>query len=121
MDDVPYFMSNTDIVVLPSITMDDGWGAVVSEALMAGAAVVCSHKVGASLCLADETRGTVVDDLTGANVAFAIEQLITKDLCGLPYRNVRRDWAHAHLTHRVGVEYFLEILDLVFLGDACPP
>jgi glycosyltransferase involved in cell wall biosynthesis len=121
MGDVPYFLSNTDVLVLPSISMDDGWGAVISEALMAGAAVVSSHKVGASMCLADQTRGTVVQELTGLRVAAAIDEIIAKDLCAAPFRKIRSTWADKHLTQRAGVDYLLNIFDHVFHGQARPP
>ena len=120
MAEVPFFLSNTDILVLPSITMDDGWGAVISEALMAGAAVVSSHKVGASMCLADHTRGCVVQELTGASVAAAIDTIIEQGLCAEPYRKTRSEWAEAHLTQRAGVEYLLKIFEHVFHGQARP-
>jgi glycosyltransferase involved in cell wall biosynthesis len=121
MAEVPYFLSKTDILVLPSITMDDGWGAVVSEALMAGAAVVASYKVGASMCLADEVRGTVVRRLTGLEIAAATDRIVTNGLCAEPYRNVRRQWASEHLTQRVGAEYLLSIFDHLFQGRPRPP
>lgn len=121
MAEVPYFLSNTDILVLPSISMDDGWGAVISEALMAGAAVVSSHKVGASICLADETRGTVVQELTGTGLAAAIDGIIAKRLCAASFRRIRSRWADEHLTERAGVEYLLKIFDHVFHGQARPP
>jgi glycosyltransferase involved in cell wall biosynthesis len=121
MSEVPYFLSNTDILVLPSISMDDGWGAVVSEALMAGAAVVSSQKVGASMCLADETRGVVVQELTGASLAAAVDGIITKGLRAASYRKIRSAWADEHLTQRAGVEYLLKIFDHVFHEQARPP
>jgi glycosyltransferase involved in cell wall biosynthesis len=120
MAEVPYFLSKTDVLVLPSITMDDGWGAVISEALMAGAAVVSSDKVGASMCLADEVRGAVVRELTGAAVAAAVDGIIRNGLCATPFREIRSQWADEHLTERVGVEYLLKILDHVFHGQARP-
>jgi glycosyltransferase involved in cell wall biosynthesis len=120
MAEVPYFLSKTDILVLPSITMDDGWGAVVSEALMAGAAVVSSDRVGASMCLSDEVRGAVVRELTGAAVATAVDGIIRNGLCAMPFREIRSQWADDHLTVRVGVEYLLKILDHVFHGQVRP-
>jgi glycosyltransferase involved in cell wall biosynthesis len=121
MAEVPYFLSNTDVLVLPSTSMDDGWGAVISEALMAGAAVVSSHKVGASMCLADETRGVVVQKLTGAALATAVDGIITKGLCAASYRKMRSEWADEHLSQRAGVEYLLKIFDHVFHEQARPP
>jgi hypothetical protein len=100
--------------------MDDGWGAVISEALMAGAAVVSSYKVGASMCLADEVRGKVVRGLTGTEVAAAIDGIICNGLCAKSFREIRSQWADKHLTARVGVEYLLKILDHLFHERARP-
>ncbi|MGR4930973.1 glycosyltransferase family 4 protein [Bradyrhizobium sp. CAR08] len=120
MEEVPYLLSNTDIMVLPSITMDDGWGAVVSEALLAGAAVVSSNKVGASMCLADPARGRIVDRLSGADIAQAIEDIIDSGLLNETCRKARAEWADKHLTQRAGVAYLLNIFDHVFNGKARP-
>jgi glycosyltransferase involved in cell wall biosynthesis len=120
MAEVPYFLSRTDILVLPSITKDDGWGAVVSEALMAGASVVSSYKVGASICLADEVRGTVVRPLNGREIAAATDKIIAEGLCDEPYRNVRSQWADQHLTQSKGAEYLLKIFDHLFAGQPRP-
>lgn len=46
MPDVPSVMARCDCLVLPSI--HDGWGAVISEALMVGTPVICSDACGAS-------------------------------------------------------------------------
>ena len=114
MTQVPYFLSKTDILILPSITMDDGWGAVVSEALMAGASVVSSYKVGASMCLADEVRGTVVRRLDCREIAAAADNIIANGRCDEAYRNVRSQWADEHLTQSKGAEYLLKIFDHLF-------
>lgn len=44
--DIPRCMAEADCLVLPS--RHDGWGAVVSEALMAGTPVICSDHCGAA-------------------------------------------------------------------------
>jgi glycosyltransferase involved in cell wall biosynthesis len=120
MAEVPYFLSKTDILVLPSITKDDGWGAVVSEALMSGAAVVASYKVGASMCLMDEALGTVVRRLNGREVAEATDRIIASGLCKQFYRNFRAQWADQHLTQSIGAEYLLKIFDHLFEGEPRP-
>ena len=99
MTEVPYFLSNTDVLVLPSISTDDGWGAVISEALMAGAAMISSHKVGASMCLADKTRGVVVQNLTGAELAAAIDGMIAKGPCApdFPVGRSAQEIGRAHV------------------------
>src|SRR5690606_29512487 len=44
--DIPKLMASADCLVLPS--RHDGWGAVVSEALMAGTPAICSDRCGAA-------------------------------------------------------------------------
>lgn len=44
--EVPEIISKCDCLILPSHY--DGWGAVISEALMVGTPVICSDKCGAS-------------------------------------------------------------------------
>jgi glycosyltransferase involved in cell wall biosynthesis len=46
MDEIPALMANADCLVLPS--RHDGWGAVVSEALMVGTPAICSDSCGAA-------------------------------------------------------------------------
>ena len=46
MSDIPQWMSSADCLVLPS--RYDGWGAVVSEALMMGTPVICSDACGSA-------------------------------------------------------------------------
>lgn len=120
MAEVPYLLSNTDILVLPSITMDDGWGAVISEGLMAGAAVVSSHKVGASMCLTEPARGRVVNRLSGSGIAQAVDDIIDDGLLNDSHRKARAEWAEKHLTQRAGAAYLLRIFDHVFDGKTRP-
>lgn len=115
MADVPSFLADIDILVLPSITTDDGWGAVVSEALMAGAAVVATHKVGASVCLDVAWRGAVSQSLSPAGLAKVVDDvLVQKDLMGETQRQRRRAWANDHLSGHAGAAYVLKILDHVY-------
>ena len=46
MNDIPHLMSSADCLILPS--RHDGWGAVVSEALMVGTPVICSDACGSA-------------------------------------------------------------------------
>ncbi|MDN2578975.1 glycosyltransferase family 4 protein [Aquibium sp. ELW1220] len=46
MHEMPAIMAGADCLVLPS--RHDGWGAVVSEALMAGTPAICSDRCGAA-------------------------------------------------------------------------
>lgn len=46
IDEMPVLMAEADCLVLPS--RHDGWGAVISEALMAGTPTICSDACGAA-------------------------------------------------------------------------
>ncbi|MET4605080.1 glycosyltransferase involved in cell wall biosynthesis [Bradyrhizobium sp. JR4.1] len=120
MPEVPQFLAETDVLVLPSTTTDDGWGAVVTEALLAGASVVTSSKVGASMCLADPIRGLVLNRPTGKDLAEAIDQTIANGYCRSEFRKVRSRWAQEHLTRKVGANYLLDILDHLFANKPRP-
>jgi glycosyltransferase involved in cell wall biosynthesis len=120
MKTVPDFLGHTDILVLPSITNDDGWGAVVSEALLAGAAVVVTDRVGASICVGSDTRGTVVNRLSGRSIAAAIDWLIDNERLTADYRARRSAWAHSRLTGRAGADYLLAIFAHLYVGKIRP-
>lgn len=69
MPEVRSSITKTDCLVLPS--RHDGWGAVVSEALMAGIPVICSSACGASTVVRASGVGAVfsvgsISALTGA-------------------------------------------------------
>lgn len=121
LSSVPAFLGQIDVLVLASITRDDGWGAVVSEALLSGAAVIVSNRVGASVCIEEErVLGRVVTDLKPASVAAAIDDLAEHDLMTITARERRRQWASAHLTDRAGATQLVEILDHRFSGSPRP-
>jgi len=120
MSAVPAFLSGIDILVAPSITKDDGWGAVVSEALMVGSAVVATEHVGASVCLDDDTRGRVVPELTAQALADAIEWLVENGRLTTHYRALRSAWGNDHLSGDAGAAYLLAILNHVYFAAERP-
>lgn len=120
MQEIAAFLQSADILVLPSITKDDGWGVVVSEALMSGLAVVCSERVGASICISDEKFGAVVLPRNGGDIAEAIDKLIGSGALRNDLRQWRAAWARQHLDQRQGAEYLLAIFDHLFRGVQRP-
>jgi len=120
MDDIPPILEKTDVLVLASTTDDDGWGAVVSEALLSGAAVVATNKVGASVCLDNHDRGYIVSAGSPKAIAQAIETLAESGRFGEKSRKLRRDWAECRLTAEAGANYLLNILKHVRDGAARP-
>lgn len=117
---VPNFLSQMDILVLPSITKNDGWGAVVSEALLAGVAVICSNKVGASLCIDNVWRGKVICAKSKYAIAKAVDDLIKMNILTAQFREKRIIWAQNHLTGKVGANYLLNILKHIYYTKPLP-
>ncbi|CAB3768569.1 glycosyltransferase [Paraburkholderia humisilvae] len=103
-------MLDFDVLVLPSISKDDGWGAVVSEALMAGAAVVASHCAGASILLDDPRNGRVVRPGDSLAITAAINDLERRGALSQRARRIRVKWARERLTARAGASYFEQIV-----------
>lgn len=57
MNEIPALMAQADCLVLPS--RHDGWGAVVSEAMMIGTQAICSDACGASVVVRASGKGGV--------------------------------------------------------------
>jgi len=110
VEQVQQFMSTLDVLVQPSRTVDDGWGVVVSEALLNGVAVVASARVGASACLADPVRGRIVPPRRPQALADAIGDMAAGGAFSQEFRNLRQQWALSHLTGDVGADYLLQII-----------
>lgn len=121
MADVPKLLCETDILILPSISTNDGWGAVISEALLCGAAVIATDRVGASICLEDPNNGTVVKSGCPAAIASAVDAISTDGRLDLQHRQLRREWAKGCLTDTSGSAYLMAILRSVYEGSDRPP
>lgn len=121
MAKVPALLLETDILVQPSLTLDDGWGAVVSEALFAGAYVVASDRVGASVCLDDPSRGVAIPRVTPQKVAAAIDAAAATGQLDPAACARRSEWASKHLTGAVGAGFILGLFDHLYAGAAASP
>lgn len=121
MTEVPDLLARTDILMQPSITRDDGWAAVVSEALMAGAAVIATEQVGASICLDDRRRGVVVRRADAAHLARAVDDFVAGGGLEPAHRSYRAAWAVAHLTGAMGARTLVAILEHIYSGGPPPP
>lgn len=116
---VPQFMRRLDLLVLASRSKD-GWGVVVSEALLSGVSVVATTCVGASVLLDKEERGKVVPASSPQALAAAIGELRKDGMLAPGKRVGRAKWAAEHIDSRSGARYFLEILRHVFSGGTRP-
>lgn len=118
---IPEFLSQIDVLVLASRSMDDGWGAVISEALLCGVAVVCSDRVGASICVQANWRlGVVIEQVCPEAISRAIKDLSNRSALTQEARTWRRHWAIEVLSSTAGAKHLLKLLDHVYLGAERP-
>jgi len=108
MDEIPQKMANADCLVLPS--RHDGWGAVVSEALMVGTPVICSDACGsAGVVRASGVGGVFPKDNVGALSSLA-EAMLAKGVLLDADRQELKGWASG-LGAAAGARYLAEILE----------
>lgn len=107
--DVRLSLASVDCVVLPSRW--DGWGAVVNEAVHAGAPVVCSDRCGAAALLADSVCGTVFHYGKLANLTQALVSRLNRGKVAGEERATLRQWATDHLSGDQLARYFLDVVD----------
>ena len=108
--EVPSFMQQADVFILPSVY--DGWGAVVNEALQAGCYVICSDAAGASdLIWHNERLGKVfrrgnikqlADCMTWCNEHI---KKIREN------RDFRKQWANGHISGKTVARYMIDCLE----------
>jgi glycosyltransferase involved in cell wall biosynthesis len=113
-------LQNIDILVQPSRTTDDGWGVVVSESLLNGAAVITSEAVGSSICLHDSSRGRIVPTNDPEAIAKAVDEIAEQGLLDPEHRQARASWAERRLDANAGAEYLLAIIRHAIAGEPRP-
>lgn len=110
MTEVPSTMAQLDCLVVPSLTTDDGWAVVVSEALYAGTLPIIGGRVGASV-LADGNRIALrVDSDDPQAYLAAIDAAVAAQATSSPARANRTAYAQAHLSAEAGAEYLVQML-----------
>lgn len=119
ISEVGGFMKSLDVLVLASTTKD-GWGVVVSEALMCGTAVVATTCVGASSVLNDAIFGKCVPVESPDSIATAIRQLHSSGAFSAERRFQRATMARQCLSAQGGADHLLEIIQWRFSGKARP-
>lgn len=107
MADIPHEMGNADCLVLPS--RHDGWGAVVSEALMAGTPVVCSSACGSSGVVKASRSGGVFPAGDVRALATALRQVLAAGPPIVEERTALARWARS-LGAQAGARYLTDIL-----------
>lgn len=120
IDEIGNFMSRLDVLVLASNTKDDGWGVVVSEALMSGTAVVTTPCVGASVLMNDPILGRCVPANDPSSIAQSIRDLASISAFNISNRLLRKDAATEILSAESGAGYFAKIIQWRFEGGPKP-
>lgn len=120
MTETGEFLKSADIVCAPSTSTDDGWCAVVSEALLSGAAVLTTPKVGASICIQQDARLGIVVAPTPTAVIRALDKQISAIDDIRRHRAWRKEWSEQRLTPEAGAAYMVSILDHITIKTASP-
>ncbi|MEP2758490.1 MAG: glycosyltransferase family 4 protein [Hyphomicrobiales bacterium] len=113
-DQVSHHVKMADCLVLPSLF--DGWGAVVSEALIAGTPVICSDTCGTAHLVALSGVGGVFDSRRIDDLKFCLETCIDVGKVDTTKREHLANWATC-LTAQAGAQYLSQILCLPDEGD----
>lgn len=117
MPEIAGFMANADCLVLPSD--HDGWGAVISEALLAGTRVVCSDRCGASVTVRTSGAGQVFETFTEGACTAALRAEVARGPTNEAGRARIADWAQC-LTDAAGAAYLEAIIAHVRQGAPRP-
>lgn len=110
MSEVNSFFREIDVLILAATTSDDGWGVVVSEALMCGVPVVATAAVGASIVLERSLFGRWVPPNKPAAIADAVENLRDTGELNPVIRTLRAATAANILSAHAGAEYLMRVI-----------
>jgi glycosyltransferase involved in cell wall biosynthesis len=107
INEIGRWMAMSDCLVLPS--RHDGWGAVISEAILSGSAVVCSSACGARDIVKASARGAVFEsgDVHALRTRLGLE--LERGPVTSDERRLLRDWGRCAGSMR-GAEYLEALL-----------
>lgn len=117
MRDVQIQIAQADCLVLPS--RYDGWGAVVSEALMRGTPVIVSDGSGSAAVVEESACGGTFAVNNKQSLSVRLKQMIEMGKPSAEQRQELAEWATC-LGACAGADYFLRILAYV-TGESGPP
>jgi len=115
--EISRYICQNDILLLPSLW--DGWGAVVSEALLCGTRVICSEYCGAETLIRGN-RGTVFSFGKGLSLAEALDKELSAGKNTPERRKSIQEWAEDRISPQSGVQYLKEILGYLYEGREFP-
>lgn len=107
LSQVPVEIAKADCLILPS--RHDGWGAVVSEALMVGTPVICSSACGAAGVVRASGKGGVFDSGNRSELINHLVSTVARGLVQEPDRIALAHWATC-LGAKAGATYLTNIL-----------
>lgn len=107
-NEVGVFLQRSDCLVLPSSY--DGWGAVVSEALMCGTPVICSDTCGSAGVVSQSNVGGVFQATDFQELAKLLKQALDTGRVSDAERSRLATWSEC-LSARAGARYLMDILD----------
>lgn len=118
--EIPRYMEKADCLVLPS--SHDGWGAVISEALMVGTTVICSEECGARGVVEASKKGGVFRNSDEAEFRKLLETALVCGKVGKDQRSTLRSWARC-LGAEAGASYLEALLSAGANSMSCikPP
>jgi glycosyltransferase involved in cell wall biosynthesis len=105
---IPQIIGEVDCLVLPS--RHDGWGAVISEALLVGTPVVCSDSCGASEVVHASGAGTVVSGFDFDVWRDALYKQVMRGKWSASERRNLRNWAEC-ISAESGARYLAMIFE----------
>ena len=107
-DKVAEQLQYADLLILPSL--HDGWGAVVSEALMAGVPVICSDRCGAAALLKNLDRGEVAKAGSVESLRRALRTRLGKGPIDGTQRSLISQWAREKISGEAAADYLINII-----------
>lgn len=107
-----------DCLVLPS--SHDGWGAVVSEALLAGTPVICSSACGSKVVVDSSGSGGVFETSDLAGLRNLLEAAVLGGKISTAQRQALRSWSTC-LSADAGAEYLESLLLASLEKRQAPP
>jgi len=111
-------LHSADLLVLPS-TGQEGWGAVVSEALTVGVPVICTDRCGAADLLREDWRGEVVQAGSVESLLSALRKWLLRGKRSNCLTQRLRMWSQ-RISGPSVANYFLSVVNHVYLASERP-
>lgn len=95
-----------DVLVLPNVG-DEGWGAVINEALQSGLKVICSTKTGASCLIVSSGAGVILTEVNNDSLVDAVLEVKSLNKS----RQEIFDWSSKNISPKVAADKFISIIN----------